>query len=44
MLRRKKIMNDFESIEDIDELLKLAEIEKYNFNDIYDFQIFIIGE
>ena len=37
-------MTDFEAIQDIDELIKLAEIDKYDFKDIYDFQILILGE
>ena len=37
-------MNDFEAIIDIDELIKLAEIDKYDFKDIYDFQILTLGD
>jgi hypothetical protein len=37
-------MNDFEGIKDIDELIKVAEIDKYDFKDIYDFQILTLGD
>lgn len=37
-------MTDFEAIQDIDELIKLAEIDKYDFKDIYDFQVLTLGD